>query len=122
MARSGRDLVRLVSGQRALVMVIESVPQVRGPEIGVVQVGPLGATAADELFRRTAGSVAVSLGHDEESAAYVRRICAAVDANPLAIVDPDEYFPTVIEGARFETSVITPEELLDDPLLPSPHG
>jgi aspartokinase-like uncharacterized kinase len=34
----------------------------------------------------------------------------------------DEYFPTAIQGARFETSVITPEELLDDPLLPWPHG
>ena len=34
----------------------------------------------------------------------------------------DEYFATAIQGARFEASVITPEELLDDPLLPSPHG
>jgi 5-(aminomethyl)-3-furanmethanol phosphate kinase len=34
----------------------------------------------------------------------------------------DEYFATAIEGAPFATSVITPEELLDDPLLPSPHG
>jgi aspartokinase-like uncharacterized kinase len=34
----------------------------------------------------------------------------------------DEYFPTAIEGAPFETSVITPEELLDTPLLPSQHG
>ena len=34
----------------------------------------------------------------------------------------DEYFATAIEGARFETSVITPEKLLDDPLLPWPHG
>jgi aspartokinase-like uncharacterized kinase len=33
----------------------------------------------------------------------------------------DEYFPTAVEGARFETVVVTPEELLD-PLLPWPHG
>lgn len=33
----------------------------------------------------------------------------------------DDYFPTAIEGARFETLVITPEELLG-PLLPWPHG
>jgi aspartokinase-like uncharacterized kinase len=33
----------------------------------------------------------------------------------------DGYFPTAIEGARFETVVVTPEELLD-PLLPWPHG
>ena len=37
----------------------------------------------------------------------------------------DEYFATAIEGARFETRLVTPDrlaELLDDPLLPSPHG
>jgi aspartokinase-like uncharacterized kinase len=37
----------------------------------------------------------------------------------------DEYFPTATEGARFETRLVTPDrlaELLDDPLLPSPHG
>ena len=37
----------------------------------------------------------------------------------------DEYFPKAIEGAQFETRVVTPDrlaELLDDPLLPSPHG
>jgi 5-(aminomethyl)-3-furanmethanol phosphate kinase len=33
----------------------------------------------------------------------------------------DEYFPRAIEGARFETIVVTPEELLD-PLLPWPDG
>jgi 5-(aminomethyl)-3-furanmethanol phosphate kinase len=37
----------------------------------------------------------------------------------------DEYFATAIEGARFETRMVTPDrlaEVLDDPLLPWPHG
>ena len=55
-------------------------------------------------------------------AAWVAR---TVGAGRLVLVKAadvvDEYFPTAIEGARFETAVITPEELLD-PLLPWPHG
>ena len=37
----------------------------------------------------------------------------------------DEYFPKAIQGARFETRMVTPDglaELLDDPLLPWQHG
>jgi aspartokinase-like uncharacterized kinase len=56
-------------------------------------------------------------------AAWVARRTGAgrlVLVKAAAVVD--DYFETAIRGARFETSVITPEELLDDPLLPSPHG
>jgi aspartokinase-like uncharacterized kinase len=56
-------------------------------------------------------------------AAWVARTAGAerlVLVKAVAVVD--EYFPTAIEGARFETSVIRPEELLDNPLLPWPDG
>jgi aspartokinase-like uncharacterized kinase len=56
-------------------------------------------------------------------AAWVARKAGAerlVLVKAVAVVD--EYFPMAIEGARFETSVITPEELLDNPLLPWPDG
>jgi 5-(aminomethyl)-3-furanmethanol phosphate kinase len=56
-------------------------------------------------------------------AAWVARRTGAerlVLVKAMAVVD--EYFATAIEGARFEASVITPEELLDNPLLPSRHG
>jgi 5-(aminomethyl)-3-furanmethanol phosphate kinase len=56
-------------------------------------------------------------------AAWVARTAGAerlVLVKAVAVVD--EYFPTAVEGARFETSVITPEELLDNPLLPWPDG
>ena len=56
-------------------------------------------------------------------AAWVARRTGAgrlVLVKAVAIVD--DYFQTAIEGARFDTAFITPEELPDSPLLPSPHG
>jgi DNA-binding CsgD family transcriptional regulator len=85
LARSGQELTRLVSGHGGLVVVVESVPQLRAAAVGVVHAGPLGVDAAGELFRRTAESVSVLLSHDDESRDSIRRICRAVDGNALAI-------------------------------------
>ena len=85
LARSGLELTRLVSGHGGLIVVVESVPQMRDPTVGVVHAGPLGPDAAAELFRRSAESVSVSLRGDDESRDSIRRICRAVDGNALAI-------------------------------------
>lgn len=85
LSRSGRELVELFAERGRAVVVLESVRQVRAPGIGVVHVGPLDPAAAEDLFRRTAESVGVRLGTDIVGAECIRRICAAVDANPLAI-------------------------------------
>ena len=85
LARSGQELTRLVSGHGGLVVVVESVPQMRDAAVGVVHAGPLGSDAAGQLFRRTAESVSVQLRDDEESRDSIRRICRAVDGNALAI-------------------------------------
>lgn len=85
LARSGQELARLVSGHGGLVLVVESVPQMRDATVGVVNAGPLGWDAAGELFRRTAESVSVQLRNDEVSRHSIERICRAVDANALAI-------------------------------------
>jgi aspartokinase-like uncharacterized kinase len=56
-------------------------------------------------------------------AAWVARKAGAgrlVLVKAAAVVD--DYFETAIAGVRFETSVVTPEKLLDSPLLPSLHG
>jgi 5-(aminomethyl)-3-furanmethanol phosphate kinase len=56
-------------------------------------------------------------------AAWVARRTGAgrlVLVKAVAVVD--DYFETAIRGARFETAFITPEELPESPLLPSPHG
>ena len=65
-------------------------------------------------------------------AAWVAREAGAgrlVLVKAAAGLGVDEYFPTALEGARFETWVIGPDrlaELLDrgriDPLLPWRHG
>jgi aspartokinase-like uncharacterized kinase len=39
-----------------------------------------------------------------------------------AVAAVDDYFETAIQDARFETAFISPEEVLDSPLLPSSHG
>ncbi|MDQ0613979.1 DNA-binding CsgD family transcriptional regulator/predicted ATPase [Microbacterium sp. W4I4] len=85
LARSGQELSRLLSGHGGLILLVESVPQMRDATVGIVHAGPLGPDAAGELFRRTAESVAVSLKDDEESRDSIRRICSAVDGNALAI-------------------------------------
>lgn len=85
LTRSARELFELVSGRGRIVIVLESVPRMRAPGVGVVYVGPLNAADAEELFRRRAGSVAAGFDRDKSSTAYIRRICAVVDANPLAI-------------------------------------
>jgi DNA-binding CsgD family transcriptional regulator/predicted ATPase len=79
------DLGRLVAGHPGTTLVVESVPQLRAPGITVVEVGPLDAPSAEELFRRTAESMGVALGSDETTAADIERVCGAVDGNPLAV-------------------------------------
>ena len=63
----------------------------------------------------TSDSIAAWVAHEVGA----ERLVLVKAAHGPGVVD--EYFPRAIEGARFETVVVTPEELLD-PLLPWPHG
>lgn len=84
LAQGAGELVELATSNGALV-VVESVPELRDRRIAVVRVGPLSPEAAVELFRGRAEATGRMLDEGELTAAHIRRICAAVDANPLAI-------------------------------------
>lgn len=85
LVRTGYDLTDLTARNSALVLLVESLPHVRGTGTALVQLGPLDRAAGHELFRRTAESAAITLGSDPETTASIDRICSAVDGNPLAI-------------------------------------
>jgi aspartokinase-like uncharacterized kinase len=62
---------------------------------------------------------------DSIAAWVARRVGAGRLVLVKAVAVVDDYFQTAIEGARFETRMSTPDrlaELLEDPLLPWPHG
>jgi DNA-binding CsgD family transcriptional regulator/predicted ATPase len=85
LARAGGELNELASSHGALVVVLESVQQVRAADCHLLLVGPLSTAAAIEHFRRTAESAGLRLAEDRASTAYIQRICTAVEGNPLAI-------------------------------------
>jgi 5-(aminomethyl)-3-furanmethanol phosphate kinase len=59
---------------------------------------------------------------DSIAAWVARKVGAGRLVLVKAVAVVDDYFETVIQGARFETAFMTPEEVPDSPLLPSPHG
>jgi 5-(aminomethyl)-3-furanmethanol phosphate kinase len=67
----------------------------------------------------TSDSIAATVAHRVGAGRLV--LVKAVDGPGVV----DDYFPTAVQGAQFETRVVTPDrlsELLDDPLLPWRHG
>jgi 5-(aminomethyl)-3-furanmethanol phosphate kinase len=59
---------------------------------------------------------------DSIAAWVARKVGAGRLVLVKAVAVVDDSFETVIQGARFETAFMTPEEVPDSPLLPSPHG
>ncbi len=85
LARSPRELTRLVEEHAGLRLLVESVPPLRDPGCTSLLVGPLDTDAAVELLRQSALKVGVTIGLDRESTAFLIRMTRAVDANPLAL-------------------------------------
>lgn len=117
LARSGPELVELCARHGALVMLLETAPQVRAAGVAVVPVGPLDPTAGEELFRRAAASVAVTVGHGSDTAPSIARICSAVGGNPLAIELAARRLP-VLPLSRLADLLETPEGALSVLTMP----
>ncbi len=79
------QLVELAAHDGALTVLVESVPELRADGCAGLLLGPLGADAASELFRRSAASVGAGLDDATETVELIDRICDSVDRNPLAI-------------------------------------
>lgn len=107
----GREMVALAVGHGSLTILLESVPQVRAADCPVVLLGPLGADAATAVFRGAAASVGVRIAADAATEASVRRICDAVDGNPLALELAATRLPS-LPLARLAEVLATPHSAL----------